>query len=940
MTDHSITLKAKNDTSRAFAEMEQNARKAATGITSTFREMSSELKTAGLGLVAFSAVGTALIAKSTLLAARVQTLGVVLQVVGKNAGYSAGQLGQYEAEVRKMGITTQAARQSLIRLAQANIDLADAQKIARVAQDAAVIGGVNSSEAFERLVHGMVTRQPEILRTIGILVNFEQEYVRFAKANDVAVESLTELQKQQIASNAVLEAGTRIAGSYEQAMTTAGKQMTSLARFTEEAQLALGQAFLPAFSELIMSLTAGLEWFNKLNPETQRFASYTLAGATAVTALSGTMLLLASKMPGIIDGLSKVGNLVGGMSGNMAVLGTRAGFATSALANAGSAALALGTAAAVAAAVIALTAAISKLIQFNQQLKAQTATMTEVIREHQGEVARTAQTYDEYLAEMRRVQDLTGRAMITQEGYNAQARAGRNVAVTLKDAIVVQTRAQWENNAANRAAIDATQGWTEEMYAAYRGLALLTEGTEREAAAAAEMSDAMAELGITMEGKLGQSVRDYRAEIEDLQGTQGALMTQIADAAGWKYVTPEQQQQVRDLGREYLRMDDTLALYRNKIQTLQATPHLTDAQREQLKSLQESYGKTQDRMAGVRDTLAAITGQGYFTEDQKQALADLIGAYDGIGAQISATADAHRDATNRMIFDLLATKAAADGVSDAEYDFLVGLANGLGLIDDTTADAAQKMNEALLLVNAGELGRANSLVQGVLSGLNAIDGMSVEASIFVSGMPTRPTVAGASSRGGFVPEAGGGYPQRGGWTMVGEGGWEMIGPSGRVYTHRQSMAMMSAGVTPRRRAAIDPGGGGAGGSGPVIITETETREEQAQIREAMGTTTTSTTTTSTAAAAEAAAAATDAAAAVQGVQAATQAAVSMATTGLAGVAQAQAAALASQLQQQQRAQAEQTRVLREIKDELRRQGTMQDLAGVLATQLTTYDPRL
>src|SRR5690606_21293348 len=152
------------------------------------------------------------------LAARVETLQGVLENVGRNAGYVSDQLRQLVQDVETLGITTRAAQTILTRMVQAELDLGKATEPARVATDAAVIGHVNSSEALERLLHGIVTLQPEILRTVGVTVSLEQEYQKFTAQTGRTAESLSQQEKQQIALNAVLREGQKIQGTYVEAM--------------------------------------------------------------------------------------------------------------------------------------------------------------------------------------------------------------------------------------------------------------------------------------------------------------------------------------------------------------------------------------------------------------------------------------------------------------------------------------------------------------------------------------------------------------------------------------------------------------------------------------------------------------------------------------------------------------------------------------------------
>ncbi len=213
-------------------------------------------------IASVSAVATA-IKEVTFATARFDTLGVVMNVVGKNAGYSAGQMAKYEQELRKTGISMTSARETLTKMSQAQIDLTKSSELARIAQDAAVIGNINSSEAFERMIMGIRSGESEILRTIGLNVSFQNSYVEMAASLHKTTAELTESEKATARMNAVLAEGPKIAGAYAGAMDTPMKKWLSLQRYIDDTKVKLGVLFQPAFGVLVDSITEGLKKFGE-----------------------------------------------------------------------------------------------------------------------------------------------------------------------------------------------------------------------------------------------------------------------------------------------------------------------------------------------------------------------------------------------------------------------------------------------------------------------------------------------------------------------------------------------------------------------------------------------------------------------------------------------------------------------------------------------------
>ncbi|TNC78259.1 hypothetical protein FHI69_02895 [Janthinobacterium lividum] len=199
------------------------------------------------------------IKESSLLAARYETLGVVVQVVGRNAGYTKTQMDTATDSIARQGITMVESRESATKLVQAHVDLKNATVLARIAQDAAVIGHLNSSDAFDRLVNGISRGNVLILRNIGINVNLQTAYRQMADELGKTTKELSENERVQARLNAVIERGSDIAGTYEAAMGTAGKQITSMQRYMTDLKTVVGETFLEVLTVTVMALTKGLK---------------------------------------------------------------------------------------------------------------------------------------------------------------------------------------------------------------------------------------------------------------------------------------------------------------------------------------------------------------------------------------------------------------------------------------------------------------------------------------------------------------------------------------------------------------------------------------------------------------------------------------------------------------------------------------------------------
>ncbi len=243
---------------KGLKKAEGQAKKAGSKIGGIFKQAFSF--GLGMGLVSgFKSLGGA-ITDFVNTAARTDVLNVAMQSVAKASGYAITALREQKEAVMDLGIAEQEATQILTRFMQAQLNTADAAKLARVAQDAAVIAGYNSSQAAEQMTEAIAKLRPELLSAFGMTRNMNEIYSDYAKTIGKTTTQLVDAEKKQAILNYILKEGEKIAGTYEASMGVVGKQISSLPRYWDTLKNAIAKPLaLPALSVIVEAVTNGLK---------------------------------------------------------------------------------------------------------------------------------------------------------------------------------------------------------------------------------------------------------------------------------------------------------------------------------------------------------------------------------------------------------------------------------------------------------------------------------------------------------------------------------------------------------------------------------------------------------------------------------------------------------------------------------------------------------
>jgi hypothetical protein len=461
---------------RQFDQLAKSVEKVDKAAQESAKQMQAVQKTTqkmGLALMGAATAGGAFIFSATKLAARVETLGVVTATLGKNVGKTEEEIRSLEQAIVSKGITLQKSRESIAMMIQAEVDLAHATDLARLAQDTAVIANLDSSESFKQLIAVIQTGNIRMGRTLGLQLSFQGAYEKMAKSLGKSTQALTEQEKIQARTNEVLAQGATIAGTYEAAMTTAGKQMLSLNRHWEESRRIIGETFLPILSEAVTGITDLLESFEDLGSAQQRGIATSLGVGTAMAGLGGIALLATSQIL------------------QMAAAGAAVGIAFST----------------VLLPILAVGAALAAIVTVSAGLKAEEKERVRIVKEQEKHYRKTAKTYEEYLAGVEKAAKEQGKIVTTNKqivvstekvagGYRGLARVSGDY-VDVVQALSVE---QWNLVDAQRERASMHREVLEGFKEAAASAELAAQREEHYASIAEEVNDVMKAKRETMLG--------------------------------------------------------------------------------------------------------------------------------------------------------------------------------------------------------------------------------------------------------------------------------------------------------------------------------------------------------------------------------------------------------------------------------------------------------
>jgi hypothetical protein len=312
MADNRLDLVVEVDTNRANASiksvnaslssMEASAVKTARGAAQGIDGMTAAMvKGAAAGNLLADAIQSALTwtkeftVGSVMMAAENAKAEASLKALANAHGVGAAAAARQVAAIEEIGFEYTEAAHAVQRLIVADLELAKAQGLAKLAKDAAAVQNITAGEALESIVMAIESGASRGLRTLGLFVDFQRE----AQIAQLQLgRALTETEEKQLRYNAVIREGAKIQGAHAAASQTAEGQLGALRREFNNLREDIGAQFQDNFKALVGNLRGLVGWLRENTDLLKKFGEVALwvSGVLATYALADKIMALAKSI--------------------------------------------------------------------------------------------------------------------------------------------------------------------------------------------------------------------------------------------------------------------------------------------------------------------------------------------------------------------------------------------------------------------------------------------------------------------------------------------------------------------------------------------------------------------------------------------------------------------------------------------------------------------
>ena len=210
-----------------------------------------------------------------------------LEFTGRSAGRNLKMVADGLKEITGNAVSAEQAMRTTAVGISAGFSEGQMKGLAEVAKGASLALGRDMADAMDRLTRGAAKLEPEILDELGIIVRLDDAVDAYAKKHNKATSALTQFERRQAFTNAILEDGRQ-----------------KFAGITDAMDPSAYSKLAAAFSDLTKTVIGGLN--TALNPLVDFFAGAPAALAGVAAVFGGGMVnQLIGGLQGIASGAAE-----------------------------------------------------------------------------------------------------------------------------------------------------------------------------------------------------------------------------------------------------------------------------------------------------------------------------------------------------------------------------------------------------------------------------------------------------------------------------------------------------------------------------------------------------------------------------------------------------------------------------------------------------------